>query len=807
MLQRGLAWLLSFALLATTVYGLFAQRLFSQSVWQGDGVLRLAIAAALYTLLSAALIAFKPKWFLPGLAIAAFLYTSLAVGPLAPLAVAYMGIACFATGAIWYRRYPEFAARAPHLTVLTGVATWLAFVLLTARWPIHFRAVYWLLPIPVIIYALRKQYLPAFSVDYPTQRRDLVPLAAALFPLYCHWLVALKPEASSDGLAMHMVVASRMAYHHRWAFDVSEFIWAVMPMGGDWWFSLGWQLAGEAGARLFNLAILALIVWILYERIHARVPNWITAALVAALLSTPLVQQVTGSLYVENVVAVLILGACLLLRVYVKERRGVFIYAAAFLAGLAGASKFGALAFVFPFLMATVLQVKFRHQVIAFPITLVTASIPYLEALIRTSNPFFPFFNAFFRSPHFSSAQNFRDARFLTPLSPSTWYDLTFHSSRFIEGQDGSFGFFFFLSLPLSLIAIRRRWPRTGFTLLWVAAVGLVLTYLGQSNLRYLYPALPLATLLAGIAIASYRTHSPALGVALGAQAAFLAALNLAFLPAAGWLHKGFALNQVFDRQAVSRYLTETAPERPLVDWLNQHDPSARVAWMEGNAVADFHGTSFTNSWHSDLFYRRLREATAPEGLGWLAQDLKIRYFIAPTPDSNRAVTNVYSREFLHEFTKPVTSFGDMELRRWSPPQPGEPSRLPFAPPGRYDELSLYTRFAGQWTRDLQFDNAYRRTLVYSNDSRSRLLIRFDGTSVRLIYTAAANRCKGLVSIDEGEESTLQEFSEQTRWQAVSEPFVAAAPGRHLLQLRFPQDKSKTAIGGCYLDLDGFIVE
>ncbi|MBI5084436.1 MAG: hypothetical protein HZB13_07555, partial [Acidobacteria bacterium] len=698
--------------------------------------------------------------------------------------------------------------RSPHLTILTGLATFVFFVLATARWPIHYAALYWLLPAFPIVYALRHQYLPDFKFDYPRTPGDLAPLSVALFPLVCLWLIALKPEVSSDGLAMHMVIPARMAWAHAWNFDVQEFTWAVMPMGGDWAFSIAWLMGGEAAARLLNFAVLCLIAWIIFERLHARVPNWMTAALTGAFLSTPLTQHVTGSLFVENVVALWILGAALILRVYVKERRAVFLYAFAFFCGMAAASKFGALAFVVPLLLAACVQAKIRHLAIAVPLAAAVGSIPYVEAVLRTANPLFPFFNSYFNSPFYDKLTNFRDVRFETPIAWTTWYDITFHSSRFIEGQDGSLGFLFFILIPICLVGLRRRWPRTGFVLLWVGLAGSVISFMGQSNLRYLYSALPLFTLLIGVTIASFRLRSPRLGQALAGTAALAFLLNLVFLPAAGWYHKNFTFNRAFNPKAVANYLTASAPERKLVDWLNVNDPAARVAWMEGNAIADFHGRAFTNSWHSDQFYRRLRESTAPEGHGWLAQDLKIGYFIAPAPGSWRALTNVYTREFLDRFTRPVIASSDLELRRWSPPDPGITGPPPpHAPPGEYDEISAYTHFTGHWARDLQFHQAYRGTLVYGNDSRSRLLIRFNGTAVRLKYTAAANRCTALISIDEGEEFPFSQFSQETRWQALSPRFAAAAPGEHLLQLRFPQDRSKTAISSCYIDLDGFVVE
>ncbi|MGJ5813190.1 hypothetical protein [Paludibaculum fermentans] len=807
MVQRALAWAVLAILLLLTIFGIVHNGLAGQRVWTAAGLVRFAIFGVLYGLFTAAMLRLAPRWYLPALAGVTLVYTVLTVGPLAPLAVGYLGASSFAVGGIWFRRHPEFTARNPQIAMLTGLATYVFCVLVTASLPIHYRVLYWILPAIPIYYALRYQWLPKLEFEYAKTAHDLIPMSVALFPLVCHWLVSLKPEVSADGLAMHMVIPARMTYAHAWSFNIHEFIWAVMPMGGDFLYSIGWQMAGEYGARLLNLGLLALIVWILMERLHARVPGWISGVLVAAFLSTPLTQHVTGSLFVENLEAVLLLGAALLLRIHVKERRGVYFYASCFLAGMALATKVGALAFVLPLLVAAVILVKFRHLVLGLPIAVLVGGYTYFAAWLRTSNPVFPFFNAVFHSPLYDAQRNFTDPRFTAPATWRAWYDMTFHTSRYLEGLDGGLGFFFFLLAPVALIGVRRRWPRTGFVLLWVGVTGLALTFAGQSNVRYAYPALPMLTLLIGVAISSFRAHGPDLGKALGCAAGLTVVLNLCFLPAAGWYHRDFAFNQILGRAQVDAYLAEIAPERKLVDWLNANDPNARAAWMESNAIADFHGYAYTNSWHSVLFSTRLRDSTSPEGHSWLAQDLKIKYFVAPSASSAKPATNVYSRDFLDAFTKPVVTFGDVELRVWSPPEPGMQGPPPaHAPPGSYDEVSRYSHYSGRWSRDLQFTQAYQGTLVYTNDTRSRLLIRFHGRSIQLRYTAAANRCSGLVSIDEGEEKALNEFSLETKWQTLSPEYSALSEGDHLMQMRFPQGVSKLPIASCYLDLDGFVV-
>jgi hypothetical protein len=801
MISRAAAALLALGLLAATIHGILTFGLLQQHVWEPAGIQRFLIVAAGYALASLLLLLVRPRWFLPALAGLLLLYTIAAIGPLAPLAFLYFAASCYALGALWFQANPGFRARAPHLLIISGLAVWICFVALTARWPIHYRAVYWLLPLLPLVFALRRRLFPRLPL--PQTRGELAPIALVLFPLVCHWLVSLKPEVSADGLAMHMVIPARMVFAHYWPFDVQEFTWAVMPMGGDWAFSAAWQLAGEACARLLNPTLAALLAWILYQRLRPILPPWIAATLTAAFLATPLTQHVTGSLFVENIVASLILGSALLL-LEPDEPDQSFVLAGAFLAGVAIASKFGAFAFVVPILIAAAPRVNWRRLLPGVAVLLAAGSVPYVEAYLRTGNPFFPFFNAVFRSPLYDAARNFHDIRYETPLSWHTFYDLTFHTMRFIEGMDGSFGFLFFLLLPIALLGIRRRWPRPALALFWVAAAGSLITFRGQTNLRYLYPALPLFTLAFGVSLQSLSQGNRWLERAFGALATIALLLNVAFLPASGWYHKEFALNQVFRPQQLEEYFAASAPERRLVDWLNAHDPHARVGFLESNSIADFTGRAYTNSWHSDAFQRRLRECASPQDLARLGRDMHIQYFIAPAADSWRGISNVYLRQFMNQYTVLVKRYSDIDLRRWSSGPNEAPPPPTFAPLGEHDEAVSFVDFTGPWVRDMQFQQAFRSSLVYTSNLDSHLVIRFRGRRIRLRYTAAANRCQGQVTIDQGRPVLFDQFSQQTRWQALT-PAFTAPPGEHRLDLRIAP--SHPARPGCYLDLDGFTVE
>ncbi len=98
--------------------------------------------------------------------------------------------------------------------------------------------------------------------------------AAFLFVLTTHWFAMLKPEASADGLSMHLAVPANIAANHVMTFDPGRTLWAVMPMGADFIYSIVYVLGGEMAARLLNFAILLVLLGLL----HAAVRRWVSPA-------------------------------------------------------------------------------------------------------------------------------------------------------------------------------------------------------------------------------------------------------------------------------------------------------------------------------------------------------------------------------------------------------------------------------------------------------------------------------------------------------------------------------------------------
>jgi hypothetical protein len=813
MLQRGLAWLILLLHSALAVYALIANNPFAQPVWTPDGLHHLALYLAVFAGFSVVVLLIGPRWYSALFTLVGLAYSCYFAGPRPVLVVLYLLLSAYCTGRLILRQVAKPTSTTHILTMLTGFSLYLIWFLLTLSFPVHFTWFYWIvLALPILLVLRLGLFPPLASPRGSSEFARAWPLALLWMPLLANWLLALKPEVSPEGLAQHLVFAAHLAVKHVWAFDMDQFAWAVLPTGAESLFGLAYMLGGESAARLLNFSLLAALSWMLYERLHRRVPAWMAGCLAGSLAAMPLTPMVTASLGVENWVAAFLLGAVLLLRLHKREQHRVFARCAALLAGAACACHVSGFAFVIPFFIAFASMTAPGTWMPCAFLALLIASCPYVEAFLHTGNPVFPYFNNLFRSEALDSRTAFSASPFHQPLSWRVLYDMTFHSRRFTSGFDGAFGFSMFLLLPAAVAGARRRWPRTGFVLLWMVLAGPVVILLLAPELRNLYAAVPLSILLIGIAIGSYRLHGLPLARAFGWLALAAYGLGFALFPAADGLHRDFIFDPRSARAEIDPYLAVHAPERPLVATLRALQPRTAVAFLESANVGDYAGRVFTNSWRSPDFPRRLYESSNPAALNALSSDpkLDLGYFISYRETPTRHLTVVPSREFLDRYTQLVQSFGDAELRRWIRPQPGltAPEQA-WAGPGRHDDLDAAIHYEGQWARLIDQPHTYLNTLVHTADKSAWAEIRFDGRAIRLIYTAAANRCLAAVSFNYQPSQEFDEFSQHTQWQAVSAPFVPPTPGRNVLSLGIakPEAAFTRIAGACHLDLDGFIVE
>lgn len=766
-MRRRIAYAALAVMALAAIYGFVHERLFSQWVWNEEGYARLAGYTAAYWMAAILLLRRRSSWFFPAITIFVFAYSTwwcaIYYHWWAPVAVLYFLGSCWSLGRIFSRG------------LIVGLAIWVFLISIAAHFPVNQPIVY------AIAFAL--PYLRGLRLDWrpPAARWEHALLG---YVLVAHWLLALQPEASSDGLAMHLAIPSMIADHARFNFDFRQYAWSLMPMGGDFAFTGAYLLGGEAAARLLNFALLCVLAAMVY-RIAQRWLSEPKAAVAAALFaSTPLAELVTGSLFVENVWAVFILGAVVALSESDLAVAGLLL-------GAALGTKVGTSAYLLPAAIASAWKMKGRWSAAlgGAALLLVFAAPPYGNAWARTGNPLFPFENQIFHSPDFDQTAPLQDVRYKNPAPWNALYTTTFRSSEHNEGQDGALGFQYFLLLPGMLILWNRRAPGV---MIAIALAGALISFISLPNIRYLYPALPLLS----IGIAWLISEIPW----LGAAAVALVALNMYFFDAAGWYHKSFA---IFTRAQWNEYMNVSAPQRELVAILNRTAPGEPVAFMRGGAIAGLHATGYSDTWHTYRFWRRMIESEETAQVAQEFREYGIRYVITPIPcDSPFEIV----RRFVEEWTVPSgASAGNFELRKVMALPMAKRADVQPAGAGTYDDRDPHIDYTGAWLHDRQFKRASSGSITYSDVPGDSAKLFFSGTEIEYVYTKALNRGTAEVWIDRKSVASIDEYSKEIEWQQRS-VFGGLAPGPHTIEVRVGKEKNG-ASSGLYVDVDAFVVK
>ncbi|HKX57209.1 MAG TPA: hypothetical protein VJN01_13950, partial [Xanthomonadales bacterium] len=333
--------------------------------------------------------------------------------------------------------------------------------------------------------------------------------AAALL----HGLVALMPEVGHDALAMHLFVPAHIAHHQAWNFDAANYVWAVMPMLVDWFYTAGYLFAGETAARLVNVASIMLLAILVHRSALWAGANRVGAGwAVLLLLVTPLTFLESSSLFIEGMWTALVLGGTLaLLRLLTAPNTAPHTaHAELMLASvmLGGAVAVKAVTFIILPVLALLLLARMRRWFVrdlvpvaglALLMFVAVGAIPYTRAYWLTGNPIFPFFNGYFQSPLYPLVNFSPPAHFELGFAWDTLYRITFDSSRYLDATVGSAGFqWLLLVVPGLLVLALARHRRS--LLLGVLVIGWMWLTFGQTAyLRYVLPSFALASALVAV--------------------------------------------------------------------------------------------------------------------------------------------------------------------------------------------------------------------------------------------------------------------------------------------------------------------
>ncbi len=337
--------------------------------WVQEGAFRFA-AFSVVVLGSLSVIAFvRPQRLHFLAAIALLIFSAGTLGVSALVVVLWIAFSSWVLGRVLVRVVARdiSVASIPPLDLLLGLGIYATFVGLLAHFKVNYTVTYvMLLTVPLLL-ARHTSAACFLQIRDGLKKLSVLPLSnrgaqiSIWYLAFIYLATAAIPEIGHDALAMHMMVPAYIQNNHLWSFDVTHYIMAVIPMNGAWLFSLAYVPSGEYGARLLNVALLALIVWLmnyLAKLIGASRTGWLA---VLMFLSMPLTFLVTGSLFVENVWTAFLLGAIASVIYYIRTNQAGWLKLSALLCGLAVASKLTAL-LMLPLLGVVVLMEIWRTR-------------------------------------------------------------------------------------------------------------------------------------------------------------------------------------------------------------------------------------------------------------------------------------------------------------------------------------------------------------------------------------------------------------------------------------------------------------
>lgn len=588
------------------------------------------------------------------------------------LVVLWFAFASYVTGRAILALLKIDKASTPNITAtLIGAAAYGTAVGLAAHFPINYPGLYGLaLGAPVVL-GWRGVYdviRPFWQQLNQASESKWLDLGIALIALY-HFAVALMPEVGHDALAMHLFIPGHLATRHEWGFDVTTYVWAVMPMMGDWLFSIGYMLAGETAARLINVGFIFVLCWLLRDLVMWAGGNAIGARWAILLfLSTPLTFTESSSLFIESVWASFVVaGSLSVFKLFQSDHdQSTHLPMAGILLGGALASKAVTLTILPVLLLLMVLSYRtsFRWsliRVLALSLILLFAVgvIPYATAWFITGNPVFPFFNQVFQSPFWPVVNFEAPAVFAKGLSWDILYQITFHSERFLESRLGAAGFQWMLIFVPALLALIFVKQHKGAILFVVAALSVVLTFQSIAYLRYVFPSFVWVAAGLGVAMSTGGTGSVFIRRSLAIVGWTVVVLNLFFFNS-GTYYGNLSLRSLTSASGQEAYLNSQLPIRNAVEVVNRlntgRTPVAVFSSpLTGGLIAD----GLYPNWYNYQFQRLVTEAGSAEEIAQLLLGKGVDYVILDSLWGSGE-----KRKFIEDATEKLLELGAITVRK-----------------------------------------------------------------------------------------------------------------------------------------------
>lgn len=484
-----------------------------------------------------------------------------------------------------------------------------------------------------------------------------------------HCMIALMPEVGHDALAMHLFIPGHLSLRHEWGFDVSTYVWAVMPMVGDWIFSIGYMLAGETAARMINVGFIFVVCCLLRDLVMWAGGNVVGVRWAVLLfLTTPLTFTESSSLFIESVWAAFVVAGSLSVFKLLQSAndQNIQLPVAGFLLGGALAAKAVTFTILPVLLFLLVLWYRtwirwdlIRSLALGLVLFFAVGAIPYGTAWHFTGNPVFPFFNQIFQSPLYPAMNFDGPSIFGKGLTWDVFYQATFHTEKFLESRPGATGFQWLLLFFPALLALLFSRQHRGVILFVVAGLSIALTFQSITYLRYVFPSFVWFSGGIGVALSPRMTDFVFVRRSLFIVGWVVIVLNLMFFNS-GTYYGDLSLQPLLSFSGREIYLSNRLPIRNSVELVNRLNVGRTpVAVFSHPLAAGLNSDAFYPTWYNYRFQVGLDEAQTSDAIALLLFEKGVDYVIL---DGNWREGE--KRKIIEDATENLAELGTITVRK-----------------------------------------------------------------------------------------------------------------------------------------------
>jgi hypothetical protein len=281
-----------------------------------------------------------------------------------------------------------------------------------------------------------------------------------------------------------------------------------------------------------------------------------------------------------------------------------------------------------------------------------------VKSFFITGNPFFPYFNGFFRSDGFVLS-NFKDIRWNEKLDFNLLLKMTFYSDKFLEGLPGSIGFSFLLLIPVIYILIKSKEIKIFiFLILSIFAVYLT-SYFIIPYIRYFIPALAIICSIIGVVLFKPKNHFFFKGLCF-----LVIFLNTSVIHSATW-YSHLGKDTFYKKQR--KLLYEDATNKFFYKFINNYNyNNANILLYNYNNAVGLNSRVIQFEWYAHIIRDAISNCKTSDELKNILEKYQIRFVIINSSEILKKESREFERyDLLKNSSISLQTYKNLDFRKF----------------------------------------------------------------------------------------------------------------------------------------------